>query len=124
VLYSRFDGGLTAGTGAAYAKRLGTLVAQAASVAFFCDLSRLTHYDLLARSSFARIVLAHRRKFKSLTILTWAQGMSAAMEGLVETLGGPIEVLTNHDEFDARLLKVAPFVRNKLDSIPYFAPGT
>lgn len=52
VFYTRFEGGLTSATGHAYASRLGTLVAQTDGVSFFCDSSRLKHYDLLARSAF------------------------------------------------------------------------
>lgn len=48
-------------------------------------------------------------------MLTWAEGISQATRALVETLGDPIDVLTDSDSFEARLLKAAPQVRKKLD---------
>jgi len=115
VLYTRFEGGLTAQSGHAYATRVETLLAKSQSVAFFCDLSALQHYDLLARIAFVRVVLSNRVKFSSLTMLTWAEGISPAMQALTEALGGPIDVLTDGDSFEARLLKAAPLVRGHLD---------
>ncbi|HEY5957959.1 MAG TPA: hypothetical protein VIV60_15455 [Polyangiaceae bacterium] len=114
VFYTRFEGGLTSLTGHAYATRLGALVAQTDGVSFFCDSSRLKQYDLLARSAFVRVVLAHRCKFTSITMLTWAEGISLATKALVETLGDPIDVLTDIALFEARLLKAAPQSRRKL----------
>jgi hypothetical protein len=115
VLYTRLEGGLSAQMGQTYASRLGTLVAQNQLLSFFCDCGRLQHYDLLARSAFVRLVLSNRRKFTSLTMLTWAEGVSTALQALVETLGDPIEVLTDRDAFECRLLKVAPLARRKLE---------
>lgn len=115
VFYTRFEGGLTSETGHAYASRLGALVARTVGVSFFCDSSRLKQYDLLARSAFVRVVLANRRKFASITMLTWAEGISQATRALVETLGDPIDLLTDIASFEARLLKAAPQARRKLD---------
>jgi hypothetical protein len=115
VLYTRFEGGLSAQAGRTYATRLGSLVAQNLSFAFFCDLSSLKRYDLLARSAFVRVVLCNRLKFTSLTVLTWSEGISPVMRVLIDTLGDPIEVLTDGNAFEARLLKMAPLVRRKFD---------
>lgn len=115
VLYARFEGGLSAQGGHTYATRLGTLIAQSQTISFFCDSSCLQHYDLLARSAFVRAVLSNRRKFTSLTMLAWPGGISPAIQTLIETLGDPIEVLTDGDAFEARLMKAAPMARRKLD---------
>jgi hypothetical protein len=48
-------------------------------------------------------------------MLAWAGGISPAIQALIETLGDPIEVLTDADTFEARLLKAAPMARRKLD---------
>jgi hypothetical protein len=68
----------------------------------------LTRYDLLARSAFVRVVLSSRRKFVSMTVLTWAEGISRVMRSLIETLGEPIEVLTDYHAFETRLLRDVP----------------
>ena len=115
VLYTKFEGGLSAQAGHTYATRLGTLIAQNQSISFFCDCSSLQHYDLMARSAFVRAVLSNRRKFISLTMLAWSGGISPAIQALVDTLGDPTEVLTDADAFEARLLKAAPTARRKLD---------
>ena len=116
VLYTRYQGGLSAETGRAYAMRLSTLVAQAPSLCFFCDSSGLKHYDLLARSSFARVILSNRRKFSSIVLLAWAEGVSPATQALVTTIGEPIQVLTNRNTFEVQLLRKAPLALRKVDS--------
>lgn len=116
VLYTRFGGGFTSRMGFAFATRLGALVAQAQSLCLFCDCSELKYYDLLARSAFARVVLSHRRRFASIVILTWAEAISQSVRSLATTLGEPVEILTDMDAFETRLLRKAPLAMRKLDS--------
>ncbi len=115
VLYTRFQGGLSAETGQAHALRLGTLVAQSQTICFFCDESELKYQDLLARSAFARVILSNRRRFASLVILTWAEGVSPATHGLAASLGEQLEVLMHVKTFEARLLHKAPQAKRILD---------
>lgn len=115
VLYSRFEGGLSAQSGRTYASRLQILISKSQSVTFFCDLSALQRYDLLARSAFVDVVRCNRDKFSSVTMLTWAEGISPAMQALTETLGEPIDVLTDGDSFEVRLLKAAPLASGDFD---------
>jgi hypothetical protein len=115
VLYNRFDGGFTSNMGCEFATRLGALVAQSQSICLFCDCSELKYYELLARSAFARVILSHRRRFTSIVILTWAEGISQSVQTLATTLGEPIEILTDADVFEARLLRKAPLAMRKLD---------
>jgi len=93
-----------------FATRLGALVAQSQAICLFCDRSELKYYDLLARSAFARVVLSHRRRFTSIVILTWAT-----------TLWEPIEILTEADVFETRLLRKAPLAMRKLDPKTWFS---
>src|SRR5262245_16114689 len=74
VVYARIAGGLSAAVGMELAARLQACVERVDSLAYFADASEMTHYDLLARSGFVRVVLASRRKFAQLAILTWSQG--------------------------------------------------
>ncbi len=114
VLYTQFQGRLSAETGHAYAIRLSALVAQTQLFSFFCDASGLKYCDLLARSAFARVLLSNRRRFASLVVLTWAEGQSQTMQALVAMLGEPIEVLKDSDAFEASLLHKAPLALRKL----------
>jgi hypothetical protein len=116
VLYTRFQGGFTAPIGQVYAARLSALVAQSQSLCFFCDSSELKSYDVLARSSFARVILSNRRKFSSIVMLAWTEGVSHATQALVTTIGEPIEVLTNRNAFEVQLLRKAPLALRKVDS--------
>src|SRR5262245_45918819 len=70
VLYARFSRWLSAKLGDAFAARLRE-AAHSSSLKYFGDAGALESYDLLARSAFVRVVVEHRRKFESLTLLTW-----------------------------------------------------
>src|ERR1044071_2525540 len=72
VLYARLTGGISSGVGSAYTSQLQSFAESVDTLALFVDFSAITHYDLLARSAFVRAVLAHRRKFAALTLLTFA----------------------------------------------------
>ena len=75
--------------------RLHALVTDVSSLRYFSDASALESYDLLARSAFARVVLANRRRFDEIVFLTWAEGVSSTARALVAVLGEPIEILTD-----------------------------
>jgi hypothetical protein len=108
VLYAHLSGGLSAEIGSAFTSKLQSLCEQVPSFAYFSDASELTHYDLLARSAFVRVVLANRRKFASLVFLTWPEGISPVTRNFLSVLGEPIDVLTDPAEFDAKLLRATP----------------
>ena len=116
VLYARFHGVFTAPIGQVYAARLSALVAQSQSFCFFCDSSELKSFDVLARSSFARVILSNRRRFSCIVILARAEGVSHATQALATAIGEPIEVLTSRQTFEAHLLHRAPLALRKLDS--------
>jgi len=118
VVYTRFDGGLSAEAGQAYATRLSALVKGVSAFTFFCDSSQLKYYDLLARSAFVRAILANRRRLSSLVFLTWAEGVSPITRALAEAVGEPMEILTDLATFESRLLRSAPHILRKIDSIP------
>jgi hypothetical protein len=115
VLYCRYTGALTAELGARHAQRLQALIGAVESVRYFADASRLQQYDLLARSAFVRLVLANRRKFKSIVLLTWSAGISPVTEGVSQAMGGGTEILTDASAFEAKLLAAAPLAKLKLD---------
>ena len=115
VLYTRFYGGFTAPMGYAFARPLSVLVAQVQSLCFFCDASELKHYDLLARSAFARVILSNRLRITSLVMLASSESRSPNIRALVATLGEPIELMTNTEAFEIRLLRKAPLASPKLN---------
>jgi hypothetical protein len=115
VFYTRFTGGLSATTGMAYAARLRDLLAGVSSLSYFADSGTLSHYELLARSAFARLILENRRKFSSLVMLTWSVGESQAGAAFAAAVGNPIMLLTDAREFEQRLLAVAPLAKQRLD---------
>jgi hypothetical protein len=116
VLFVRITGALSAELGAVYATELADMVARAPEVHLFGDMSGLTHYDLLARSAFVRVVLADRRRFRSITILTWLIGVGPAAHMMIDTLGPSTSVLTSRSDFESRLLLAAPLARQVLDA--------
>jgi hypothetical protein len=116
VLFARTEGALSADLGGAFARALQTQLQSAPFVHYFGDSSRLEQYDLLARSAFIRVVLADRRKIQSLTLLTWAEGVSNVAKGFADLLGPSAAVLADRLEFEQRLLRQAPGARVVLDA--------
>lgn len=111
VFYARFSKGLSADLGAAFATHLQEQISGKSGVRYFHDCGALTHYDLMARSAFARAVLANRRAFESLLILTWAEGVGNTARAFARTLGDPVELLDDTNEFERRLYQAAPAAR-------------
>lgn len=111
VLYARLTGGISAELGSSYAALLQRFAEPASSLALFVDYSSITHYDLLARSAFVRVLLANRRKFTALTLLTFSHETTLAERSFVGAVGEPIDVLRQSVEFELRLLTVAPQAR-------------
>jgi hypothetical protein len=115
VLYTHYQGGLSATVGEALAARVTGYLEQVTSLHYFSDASALNHYDLLARSLFVRMVLAHRRKFRSIVMLTWSDGASTVTETLKSVIGEPLEVMTEPQAFSARMMRLAPRADQWLD---------
>jgi|GEM_PF-2700139 hypothetical protein len=115
VFYTRFTGGLSAPVGMAYAARLRDLLSGVSSLSYFADSSALSHYELLARSAFARLILENRRKFSELVMLTWSVGVTHDGAAFATAVGDPITLLTDAREFEQRLLAVAPLAKQRLD---------
>ncbi|HEX2736082.1 MAG TPA: hypothetical protein VHM70_30990 [Polyangiaceae bacterium] len=128
IFLACFGGELSASLGAAFAARFLQVVSDARTLEYFGDGSGMSSYDLGARSSFVRIVLQHRKKFSSFTVLTWRDGLSDATRGLVSAIGEPVTLLTDRSEFEAQLLRKAPLARSRLgsrsDLQPLPAPAT
>jgi hypothetical protein len=116
VLFARIQGSLSAQLGAAFARALQSQIHAAPFLHYFSDASRLDQYDLLARSAFMRVVLQHRRKIQTFTLLTWAEGVSSVAQAFVDLIGPAATVLTDRTEFDRRLLRAAPGARAVLDA--------
>lgn len=116
VLFARAEGSLSAQLGAAFARALGTALQTSPSLHYFGDSSRLEQYDLLARSAFMRVVLADRKKIETFTLLTWAEGVSSVARGFADLMGPSATVLTDRNDFDRRLLRLAPNARSVLDA--------
>jgi len=115
VFYTRFTGGLSATIGMAHAARLRDLLAGVSSLSYFVDSGTLSHYELLARSAFARLILENRRKFSELVMLTWSVGATHAGAAFATAVGEPITLLTEAREFEQRLVAVAPLAKQRLD---------
>src|SRR5687767_13852220 len=78
VFYTRLVGTLSAELGDVLAAQLWAVLADVPTLRYFSDASALQTYDLLARSALTRVVLANRRRFADIVILTWSQGINAA----------------------------------------------
>src|SRR5688500_13030028 len=90
VYYARFSRSLSARLGEAFAARLRQIAQASGPFKYFGDARALESYDLLARSAFVRVVAGERRKFESLTLLTWAGG--EANPAFIATLGDNVLV--------------------------------
>ena len=115
VFYTRFVGTLSAELGDTAASHLKKVVAEVPSFAYFSDVSALRTYDLLARGALIRVILANRRRFADIVILTWSEGINTAERGFAAAIGEPIQVLTDPTDFEMRLLRVAPLAKQTLD---------
>ena len=112
VFYARFSRCLSAKLGDAFAARLRDAAQSNSSLKYFGDAGALESYDLLARSAFVRVVVEHRRKFHSLTLLTWERAETSS--AFVSTLGDNVILARDAIDFEARLLACAPRARSKL----------
>ena len=110
VFYARFVGRLSAELGTSYVRELELAVGQVPALAYFADASALREYDLIARTRFASFVVNRRVKFASLVILTWPQHDGRAASAFAETLGEPVDILTDPLDFELALGNVAPRV--------------
>jgi hypothetical protein len=124
VLYSRCEGGLSAKLGGNYANHLESLIRQIPRLEYFVDGSALVQYDLLARSAFVRVVLAHRRKFETISILTWREGISTAASRFTDALGGDVQLIAEKAEFSRRLMDSAPRAHQLLAASDAYTKST
>ncbi len=108
VFYARFVGHLSAELGTHYLNQLEAAIGQVPAIAYFADGSALREYDLVARTRFARFVLARRVKFTSLVILTWRSGVGPAARAFADSLGASVDLLSDPLEFERALGNVAP----------------
>jgi len=115
VLYSRSSGGISAEVGGAHAARIQSFADESPRVSFFIDASRVKSYDLLARSAFVRVLMANRRKFCDLVLLTFATSATPAEDSMVRVVGEPFDLLRLAATFEDRLLAVAPHARQLLE---------
>ena len=116
VYYARFSRCLSAQLGEAFAARLRVVAQGSATVRYFGDARALESYDLLARSAFVRVVVEQRRKFESLTLLSWTgSDMSPAV---VAAVGGAVLITKDPVDFEARLIAAAPGARYKVGAKP------
>jgi len=124
VFYTRVVGTLSAELGEMLASHLNKVVAEVPSLRYFSDASALRTYDLLARSALTRVMLANRRRFADIVILTWAEGINAAELAFAAAIGDPIHILTDPVDFEARLTRAAPLAKQTLDPKTWTVTGT
>jgi len=122
VFYSRFIGVLSVGLSARHTACLEGALDRTSTLHYFADARALSSYDLGARGEFLRTVLARRHQFKSVVLLTWAQGITPVTRAFASAIGDPVDVLANEVEFESRLLDVAPLARTKLDPNGWLLP--
>jgi hypothetical protein len=115
VLYARFENKISAAVGERYAARLVAMIRQTESVKYFCDSRKLVNYDILARSAIVRAVLANRRKFASILVLTWAGGVGPVSRTFASAIGDSIEYVTEPGEFESRMLRAAPDAKREIE---------
>jgi hypothetical protein len=115
VFYARFIGAVSATLAHEHLARLESALERVSSLSYFSDARALSSYELKARHEFARTIVAHRRKFQSIVLLTWPLGVTEVTRAFASSIGEPVELLGDGRTFEARLLDVAPSARAKLD---------
>lgn len=115
VLHAKFSGALSEQLGLAFVACLEAGLPEGRTISCFCDASALEHYDVVARSAFARLVLARRRQFNSIVMLVLSGGVTPATKAFVSAVGEPVTLLTSLHEFDRLLTAAAPLARQRLD---------
>jgi hypothetical protein len=123
VFYARLIGTLSAELSARHVSRLEDALDRSPSLHYFGDGRALASYDLRARAAFREIVVTRRQQFKSIVLLTWAQGITPAAHKLATAASEPMEILADDKEFERRLLDVAPLARGKLDPNGWVLPS-
>ncbi|HVW27162.1 MAG TPA: hypothetical protein VHC69_17470 [Polyangiaceae bacterium] len=116
VIYARMSGGLSASLEATFIAGLQSIVDRTDALYYFSDASALDRYELRARNEFVKFVLGHRSKFKSLVMLTWSEGVSAASRAVAAVIGDAVEIVTDTKEFHSRLLQLAPSAARAIQS--------
>jgi hypothetical protein len=114
VLYARFEGELSVELGVAHLTRMRELLGSVSALRYFSDASKLSAYDLLARSDFVRFILVHKHRFVQYVTLTWGDSQSASSTAFASAIGEPIEILTDRQLFEQKLFRVAPHGPKKL----------
>lgn len=122
VLYARFENKISADVGERYAAQLVAMIRDMEGVRYFADSRKLANYDILARSAVVRAVLANRRRFSSIVVLTWAGGVGPISRTFASAIGDSIEYVTEADQFEARLLEAAPSAKRELEALTASAP--
>ncbi len=118
VLYARFENKISAPVGEWVATCLTAFAQEADGIRYFADSGALTEYDILARSAIVRALLANRRRFASLVVLTWVRGVGPTARTFADALGGSIEYLTDAKQFEAQLLAAAPAAKQAIEAAP------
>jgi hypothetical protein len=114
VYLVRASGEISASLGTLQLSRLEAELEGQGPIRYFSDGRDMRGYDLLARSAFVRFVLAQRKRFSELVVLTWSQGISAAGQAFAGAIGEPLVLLSSPSEFDRRLYLAAPRARDAL----------
>ena len=114
VFLAQFEGGLSASLGEAFAGRLREAVRGREDIEYFGDGSRVTHYDLEARSALVRVLTEQRGCFRNITVLLWQGELSGKEASVAAAVPEPIGMLTDAAEFQRRVLNAAPNARERL----------
>ncbi|HEY3494096.1 MAG TPA: hypothetical protein VGK73_05395, partial [Polyangiaceae bacterium] len=95
--------------------RLERFLGETKQVRYFVDAASLRTYDLLARSAIVRVMLANRSRFQNILLLNWDESGRSAATSPLTALGDLLQVILDPADFQARLLKAAPFATHRLN---------
>jgi hypothetical protein len=109
VLYARVVGRLSEALGTDFVNELDSVTRQESSLACFVDASALRQFDASAQSRLQALVVAERRRFASIVMLTWSASSGLAWRQLAAELGEAVELLSEPLEFERALCNVVRF---------------
>jgi hypothetical protein len=114
IFYVRFIGHISLPLGIKCAALLRKNLADAPVLGCFCDAESPGAVDLAARSEIIRAFLDNRRRFESMATLVGTPAVASTVRAIATVLDCIAHIAEDSDEFNAMLIRVAPYAQAKL----------
>jgi hypothetical protein len=123
VLYAQMIEHLQAALGMRYATRLEQHLVSRSSAKLYIDCSGLETYEFPARAAIGRVLLTHRKRVASVSVLVRSRVVELGMHALGTTLGGLMAISNVRADFVATLDRAAPLARRYVQNPRAWVPA-